>query len=676
MAPTSSRLSAFCLVSLLAAAASAAAQPPDPQAAPEAPRFNTEVVVTPERGDTPRVLAPASTVIEQATLATLPAIQAAEILSFLPGFGVARGEFHADRPVISTRGFFGGGEAEYVALLVDGIRMADVESGLIDWTVIPISSVRRVEASRGPAASLYGDASIGGVIQILTDRPAGRGRVTASGGSFDSFTADGVYGRRRRSAGFVVSGAARRTDGGFDHDSGRQVVGGASVDGRAGSYLWRWDGAGDTRHHDDPGVLELSRLSDAPYSSDPMFRFDQIDRDGFTTSLSLRRADSVAAPQARVYVATRREDRIRTVPIAPGFGDRRARALSSAAIGGSVEGEHAFSAVGTPIVRVGVDLAREHLDTSYRAVSQAGAIGALNSEADGRRVRAGVFAFSAWTPAPRLRVTGALRWDTVDDGGFGASTGPAQHAWSPRAGVSLQPSERSSTTIFGSVSRAFKAPTLDQRFDPRPFPDFRGGTFTISNPALVPQRASSVEGGISGGDRVRWSALAYRMTVDEEIDFDLRTFSYANIGSARHTGVELETEGRWWAWLRPSAAYALTRVVEAGSDEQLKNVPRHRLAVGASADLPGALGVAAHYTRAWGAFFDDENTIAIDGRSTLDLRARRPVGRSMLFVDVLNATGAVYEEFGFTLRDARGQVVPYGYPGAPRAARAGITFAF
>ena len=43
------------------------------------------------------------------------------------------------------------------------------------------------------------------------------------------------------------------------------------------------------------------------------------------------------APQARVYVTARDEDRIRTVPLAPGLGDRRARPLSSAAVGGSLE---------------------------------------------------------------------------------------------------------------------------------------------------------------------------------------------------------------------------------------------------------------------------------------------------------------------------------------------------
>ena len=118
-------------------------------------------------------------------------------------------------------------------------------------------------------------------------------------------------------------------------------------------------------------------------------------------------------------------------------------------------------------------------------------------------------------------------------------------AWTPRVGATLQLNDARTLALFGQVARAFKTPTLDQLFDPRPYPDFRGGTFTISNPRLVPQRATNVEAGILGGGPIRWSAIAYRANVDNEIDFDVRTFSYANIGESRHTGVELDAEAAW-----------------------------------------------------------------------------------------------------------------------------------
>jgi vitamin B12 transporter len=646
---------------------------PRAAAAQDAPRFKTEVVVTPERGDTPATLVPASTVvIDRAALDTLPAIHPAEAMSFLPGFNLIRPEFVANRPVVSARGFFGGGEAEYVTLLVDGVRVADAESGLIDWSAIPASTIQRIEASRGPAAAFYGDAAVGGVIQVFTERSSSGGTLTASAGSYQTYVTDGTYGHRGSRVGLAISGAARRTSGAFEHSAAKQVVGSSSADGTVRSYLWRWNLSGGARERDDPGVLTLDVLRASPLSSDPMFRFDNVERRDASTSLTLHRASASWLPQARIYIQHRGEEALRTIPLAPGLGDRHARTLSSDAVGGSVETEHAFGSGRAAVVRAGLDLAREHLDTSYRSVSAAGAVGGLETDADGHRIRAGVFAFGSWQAASRVRLSAGVRHDRVDDGGFGRSSA-AEQAWSPRGGVTVQLTERGDVTLFAQASRAFKTPTLDQLFDPRPYPNFRGGTFTISNAALVPQRANSAEAGVSGGRTIRWSALAYRMDVDDEIDFDVRTFSYANIGRSRHVGAELEADGRWWPRVRPSASYALTRVGDVDGETQLKNVPRHRATVAVSLDLPFAIGVLARYDRTWGAFLDDENVLALEGRSTLDVRVRRPVRRHFVFVDVLNATGHIAEEYGFTLADFSGRIVPYAYPGAPRAVRAGLT---
>ncbi len=648
--------------------------------APDAVRFDTEIMVTPERGETPRNLVPASSIaIESASLAELPIVHPSEVVSFLPGFSIARPQAHMGRPVVTARGFFGGGEAEYILLLVDGVPVADVESGLIDWSVLPLSSIRRIEAFRGPGASLYGDSAVGGVIQILTDQASSGGKMTAMGGSFNTFSGDGSYGHRLKAFGFDVSGAARRTDGGLDHSNGQQVVGTGSADGRLREFSWRWLATADNRDTEDPGVLTRDQLAMDPLGSDPLFQFDTLNRRSFSTALTLRHNTPSWRPHARFYARMRDEDLIRAILLAPGLGDRRARALSSGAVGGSFEGEHEVSAKHSSVVRFGVDLSRERLDTSYRSVSPSGAVGALDSEAAGHRTRAGLFLSSAWDPAPRVRISGAIRWDDVDDGGFGdvpSTSSTTRQAWSPRVGAVVKLTQAGSVVLYTQVSRAFKVPTLDQLFDPRPYPDFRGGTFTISNRRLVPQRATNAEVGLSGGGLLRWSALAYRMAVDDEIDFDVRTFSYGNVGRSRHVGVELEAEGRWWKSVRPSLSYALSHVLNLDGGQQLKNVPRHLLTAAASVTLPWAVSAYGRYKHTWGAFLDDANSYTVNGPSTLDVRLRRPVGRQAVFLDVLNVTNDVYEEYGFTLSDFRGRVVPYAYQGAPRAIRAGVMLSF
>ena len=79
--------------------------------------------------------------------------------------------------------------------IVEGVPVTDAESGLIDWPVVTASSIRTVEAMRGPGASMYGDSAVGGVLQVLTNRGQGA-YVNMSAGSFGTYLADGSSGRR------------------------------------------------------------------------------------------------------------------------------------------------------------------------------------------------------------------------------------------------------------------------------------------------------------------------------------------------------------------------------------------------------------------------------------------------------------------------------------------------
>jgi outer membrane receptor protein involved in Fe transport len=290
-------------------------------------------------------------------------------------------------------------------------------------------------------------------------------------------------------------------------------------------------------------------------------------------------------------------------------------------------------------------------------------------------VRGAAFASDAIALGKRTRLLAGLRFDAIGDS-LENGDGPTLTAWSPRVGLTvLAGPDVSPATIYVQVSRAFKAPTLDQLFDPRPYPDFTGGTFSISNPDLRPQRATNVEAGASGGQTIRWNAAAYWMAVEDEIDFDVNTFSYGNIGDSRHTGVELgaQLEDRV---IRPYVSYSWSRVTAKGDDFQLKNIPAHSFVAGAAVSLPKAVAVTGIYRRLWGGYLDDESTFPLDGRSTIDARVRVPFGRIAAVVDMWNLTGNRYEEYGFVLSDFTGQPTGYAYPGAGRAVRVGIDFTF
>jgi outer membrane receptor protein involved in Fe transport len=233
--------------------------------------------------------------------------------------------------------------------------------------------------------------------------------------------------------------------------------------------------------------------------------------------------------------------------------------------------------------------------------------------------------------------------------------------------------------VFAQWSRAFQAPTLDQLFDPRPFPDFAGGTFTVSNPALAPQRASTVEAGGSGTawGALGWEAAAYRIEVDDEIDFDPATFTYENIGRSLHTGVEATARWTGASAVRPFVSYAWTRVVARDGEDagrQLKNVPRHLLRAGVAAELFAGLRGEAVASRMFGRWADDANAFPLEDGVVLDLRLERGFGPLTARLDVFNAAGVRTDAVGFTLPDFAGGQAPYSYPGPRRAVRVGVAY--
>ena len=117
-----------------------------------------------------------------------------------------------------------------------------------------------------------------------------------------------------------------------------------------------------------------------------MYRFDGLERRDASTAITLRHQSPVWLPQARIAVAFRDEDLVRTILLAPGVADRRARVFSTVAVRGSLEGEHVLGATRMVTLRFGTDASRERLDTTYRSVSMSGLVQDVNSHVAGHRI--------------------------------------------------------------------------------------------------------------------------------------------------------------------------------------------------------------------------------------------------------------------------------------------------
>jgi outer membrane receptor protein involved in Fe transport len=276
----------------------------------------------------------------------------------------------------------------------------------------------------------------------------------------------------------------------------------------------------------------------------------------------------------------------------------------------------------------------------------------------------------------RTTVQGGVRWDMLRDD-LSERRAASHEAWSPRVGATVAVGH--GLTVFGQASRAFKAPTLDQLFDPRPFPDFQGGTFVISSSVLRPQRAGNLEGGIRQTTaKHRWEGVVYRMNVGDEIDFDPATFTYANIGRSVHEGIEFDAATFRSSPVSMGANYTWTRVAaeSVGAGAQLKNIPRHLLRPDVTIRTANGIVIHARYTLTAGAFADDGNAVRLGRRSTLDVRVAKKFPRVTARVDLLNITNDRYEEVGYVVPDFRGALVPYFYPAPGFTARAGVELIF
>ncbi|MDB5910351.1 MAG: outer rane hemin/siderophore receptor protein, partial [Massilia sp.] len=88
---------------------------------------------------------------------------------------------------LDLRGF-GSNSSENMVVMLDGVRMNENELASPVLSSIPIETVERIEIIRGGSSVLYGEGATGGVIQIVTKRPAknsGRGSLRAEAGQFN-----------------------------------------------------------------------------------------------------------------------------------------------------------------------------------------------------------------------------------------------------------------------------------------------------------------------------------------------------------------------------------------------------------------------------------------------------------------------------------------------------------
>src|SRR5207247_3250554 len=86
---------------------------------------------------------------------------------------------------LDVRGFAGAGISSYLLVLLDDSPVNDLDSGLVDWSLVPIERIDRIEIQRGHVPPLYGDTGLGGGVHLFTSPFASSPtpNVSVAGGS-------------------------------------------------------------------------------------------------------------------------------------------------------------------------------------------------------------------------------------------------------------------------------------------------------------------------------------------------------------------------------------------------------------------------------------------------------------------------------------------------------------
>ena len=164
--------------------------------APE-PVEEEEIVVTPQRRKSDVQDVPSAvTVVTAKQIEESRATNIVEILQSQPGFFSQGPNKGAYDQIMDLRGYGNGaGNGQRMIVLVDGRKTNDVSGSFTRWATIPVANIERIEIVRGPAAAIYGEGALAGVVNIITKKggPSKSGRVTSSAGNMGTRSAMGSF---------------------------------------------------------------------------------------------------------------------------------------------------------------------------------------------------------------------------------------------------------------------------------------------------------------------------------------------------------------------------------------------------------------------------------------------------------------------------------------------------
>jgi outer membrane receptor for ferrienterochelin and colicins len=502
------------------------------------------VIVTADRR--PRPLDESSmsvTVLGEAEISARTNLRLDEALEMIPGVYFMEDD-------INIRGATGyrANTGNRVLLLLDGVPLITSDTGGINWDIIPLHEVERVEVVKGAGSALWGSGAIGGVVNVITKRPSQQGllSIRSTAGVYDEPSA-AEWDWTDRTLHY------ERVDIGYSKafgPTGLRVAASryASTGDRQDGDFNKWTVSGKiNRHFADASELEfyVAWLRDhsgvfvqwrSPFLPDST---DTTPAQLFHPLLSQDQGNVLKVTWLNTYLKYSRSLSARS--------HLRVRAsLLRSMLGNQFDRAGAFSPAHGPGLEIQLDwLPRE---THFISAGVDGKVHFVDGRFfDGSHTELALATFvqDEWRLRHNLRLTTGLRFDQHGLDG----DGPYRQT-SPRIGINFRPT--STLSLRASAGRAFRVPTTAERSM-----SFKTGNFrVISSDYLKPERAWSYEAGarqtVGGHSYVDAAVFQndYRDFVEPLVDLaqtaSLIVVRFQNVNDARIRGVELGAGTRLW----------------------------------------------------------------------------------------------------------------------------------
>ena len=527
------------------------------------------LVVTPTTNPTPEEeVGSTVSVITRAEIERRQYNTVGEALQSLPSLSVARSGGVGNQTSVFARG----SNSNHTLVLIDGVKANDpsAPAGAMDFSVLSIGDVDRIEVLYGSQGTLYGSDAIGAVVNIITK--AGGGKTTATG-----MLEGGSFGTFNQQAG--VSGGAGKLGYRFDAQHMRQT--GLSIADA------RQTPPGATEDNDTHDQLTLSSKLDVKATQDL----------GFSASLRHTRANNDLDVSQSFPPTSDNDSRERTEATFL-HGEGRLvmfKGLAEAVAGVSHSRYHRLT-LDDPDPFVPLDLLRDaesgqrtkfDLKTDiYALPSQTVTVGL---ETEKQAIEGSLVSTSNFGP-----FSTSANASVNNDAVYVQDQVAIDRRWFGTIGARLDDHEQfgraftwrvapaylhreTGTKLRASYATGFKAPSLFQLYGNSAS---AFGVFA-ANPNLEPETSQTVEAGVDQelfGNRASVGVTAFETIVRNLIQANAAFTTNVNIGKAIMRGVELTARASPVPRVETSASFTYMRPHNAVNDDanRLNRRPREK----------------------------------------------------------------------------------------------------